>query len=202
MIYVAWLLNGWQFRGLSGYVDVFLRAAFPHDYTANLPISNLPNALNKSVGFRMIATPRTPEPIDISVCTKTDSSARIRMGRGNPNGVTAPRTKPVAASTSVSLAMEIRATPRAVRRRFHATWPDPAISTMTKCPSANRKTILRTICPAACPRWRAASSKDSGGFWCSKIRYGSPSRSSMRAAGIWSVISRIYHMAADGTTGG
>ena len=145
MIYYAWFLS----LGIQGFelrlAGKSRKTAFQYDYTANLPISNCPKALCKSVGLRMIATPRTPEPMEISAGTKTDSSARIRIGRGNPYGVTAPRTNPVAASTSTSLAMEIRAIPNAARRGFHEICPGPAISTMMNCRSASRKTILRTI---------------------------------------------------------
>ena len=56
------------------------RAAVQDDYTANLPVSNCPKALCRSVGFRIIAIPRTPEPMEISSGTKTDSSARTRIG--------------------------------------------------------------------------------------------------------------------------
>jgi hypothetical protein len=143
-------------------------AAYIADYTANFPNSASFKTLCKSVDFRMIATPRTPEPMEISSWMKTDSSARMRRGCGKPNGVTAPRTNPVTARTSASLAMEMRDTPRAARMLFHEICPGPAISTMTNCPSASRKTILRMICPGDCPRWRAASSSDSGGWECSK----------------------------------
>jgi hypothetical protein len=81
MIYVACFfgleIQGFELR-LTGKSR---KAAFQYDdYTANLPILNCPKALCKSVGLRMIAIPRTPEPMEISAGTKTDSSARIRIG--------------------------------------------------------------------------------------------------------------------------